>query len=115
MRVLFVCTANVCRSRTAETLFRELSQWPGGKHEVRSAGVAAAPGARQLTEVDLAWADVVCVMEDRQQAYIAERWASAAGKVRVLGIPDVYLPGDPVLRDLLTTHVLLLLDEAEGA
>jgi len=108
MRVLFVCTGNVCRSRVAEALFRELTG-PDGGHEARSAGTAPGPSGRPLTEADLRWADVVCVMEPAHQAYIADRWADAAPKVRVLGIPDAYAPGDPVLRERLLTEILGLL------
>ena len=109
MRVLFVCTANVSRSRVAEDVFRDLTARGAEAHEVRSAGIAARLGGRQLTEADLEWADVVCVMERVHRDWIAERWSVATGKVRVLGIPDVYGPGDAVLEDLLRTHILLLL------
>ena len=47
-RLLFVCTGNTCRSPLAEALTREALDergWEGGV-EVRSAGVAAAPGGR---------------------------------------------------------------------
>ncbi|MGH2651488.1 MAG: protein-tyrosine-phosphatase [Actinomycetota bacterium] len=112
MRVLFVCSANVCRSRMAEQVFRDVTA-PGARgHEVRSAGTVADPSGHQLTEADLKWADLVCVMESAHRAYITERWGDSAAKVRVLGIPDIYVPGDPVLQDLLRTHILLLLAES---
>ncbi len=111
MHVLFVCTANVCRSREAEEVFRELTARDGAGHAVRSAGTAAGATGRQLTEADLAWADVVCVMERAHHAYIAGRWRAAVSKVRVLGIPDDHAPGDPILRDSLATHILALLAE----
>lgn len=109
MRVLFVCTANVSRSRVAEEVFRGLTARDAEAHEARSAGTAAQLGGRQLTEADLEWADVVCVMEPGHRDWIAARWSGAAGKVRIFGIPDVYGPGDGVLADLLRTHILLLL------
>lgn len=113
MRVLFVCTANVCRSRTAEEVFRILTwSMPGREaHEARSAGTHAEPGGRLLEKADLDWADVVCVMEPAHEAYIRARWKAAVSKTRVLGIPDIYAPGDPVLKDLLATHILSLLTE----
>lgn len=97
-------------------MFRVLA-WnlPGRSgHEVRSAGTHPEPGGRALTEADLQWADVVCVMEATHEAYIEARWPGAARKVRVLGIPDIYTPGDAALRDLLTRCVLGLFDEAAG-
>jgi predicted protein tyrosine phosphatase len=115
MRVLFVCTANVSRSRVAEEIFgrltRELPETERGRYEARSAGVRADPSGRQLGEADLDWADVVCVMEAAHRTYIARHFRRPLESVRVLGIPDVYAPGDPVLADLLTSHIRLLLAE----
>lgn len=99
----------------AEEVFRILS-WsvPGrtARHEARSAGTTPQPGGRPVTADDLDWADVVCVMEEAHRDFVRTRFVQHAGKVRVLGIPDDYMPGDPVLRDLLTTHVLSLLAES---
>ena len=50
-------------------------------------------------------------MEPEQAAFIRERWPGHARKVRILGIPDVYMPDDPELKDLLTQHILALLAE----
>lgn len=111
MRVLFVCTANISRSRVAEEVFRVLT-WslPGAsRHAVRSAGTNPGPGGRAVSEVDVEWADLVCVMQPEHAAYITDRWAAAASKIRVLGVPDDYAPDDPVLHDLLTAHVRELL------
>src|SRR5207244_10415918 len=82
MKVLFVCTENVARSRAAETLFREL-QGGTGRHEVRSVGTASH-AARRLTTRDLAWADVVAVMEPRHFDAIRQHWPHHAEKVMVL-------------------------------
>jgi predicted protein tyrosine phosphatase len=97
----------------AEGVFRIMA-WslPGGKdHEARSAGTDPDPSGRELTWRDVAWADVVCVMEPVHGAYIHERWKIPVEKIRVLGIPDIYQPGDPQLRELLTEHVRALLTE----
>lgn len=97
----------------AEDVFRVLS-WsvPGrGSHEARSAGTRPDPGSRPLIRGDLDWADFVCVMESEHEAHIRQRWPLLGHKVRVFGIPDVYMPGDSVLWDLLSTHILSLLAE----
>lgn len=114
MRVLFVCTANISRSRAAEEVFRVLAWSAAGRagHEARSAGIDVEGPGRQLSEADLEWADVVCVMEPAHEAFIAARWPAAAPKVRVLGIPDVYGPEDLHLRDLLAQQIRELLAEA---
>jgi protein-tyrosine-phosphatase len=114
VRVLFVCTANVCRSRVAEEVFQVLA-WtlPGRKwHDARSAGTHPQAGGRRLTEADVEWADVVCVMEPDHAVHIRAQWPWADRKIRVLGIPDVYSPSDATLRDLLATHIRSLLAEA---
>lgn len=116
MKLLFVCSGNVSRSRTAEEVFRVLTWGVPGRagHEARSAGTDPEPGGRPLTIGDLAWADIVCVMEPVHEAHIRTCWPEQAGKVRVLGIPDDYDPGDPELQDLLTRHIVALLGAAGG-
>lgn len=113
MRVLFVCTANIARSRRAEEVFRllVLSAPTRPAHEARSAGTRAWEGARQLRGVDLEWADLVCVMELEHRAFIENQWPEMLPKVRVLGIPDVYAPADARLTELLGSHILELLAE----
>jgi len=115
VRVLFVCTANISRSPTAEVVFRELTVSGPDRHEARSAGILAeGGGGRQVSEDDLQWADVVCVMEAAHYAYLLRRWSVPSEKVRVFGIPDIYSPGDPVLEELLRTQILLLLAELDS-
>jgi protein-tyrosine-phosphatase len=116
MRVLFVCRGNVCRSRVAEEIFQVLTWSVGGRgdHEARSGGVDPDPGGRSITGRDVAWADVICVMETEHADYIRKHWPGQARKARVLGIPDVYEPDDEELRDRLTDVVRGLLAEGSG-
>jgi protein-tyrosine-phosphatase len=115
VRVLFVCRGNICRSRVGEEIFRVLSWSVGnrGDHEARSAGVDPDSGGRLITGRDVAWADVICVMEEEHAAYIRKHWVGQGRKIRVLGIPDVYEPDDEELRQRLTDVVRGLL--AEGS
>lgn len=114
MRVLFVCTANLCRSRVAEEVFHVLTRGTGQRrgHEALSAGTHAGGSGRPLTQEHLEWAEVVVVMEAAHAAFIRERWPRVAEDIRVLGIDDVYQPDDPDLRELLLGHVRDLLAEA---
>jgi predicted protein tyrosine phosphatase len=111
MKVLFVCTENVARSRAAETLFREL-QGGTGRHEVRSVGTASH-AARRLTTRDLAWADVIAVMEARHLDVIKRHWPHHVEKVMVLEINDFFLPDEVELREALEAKVLKLLERCD--
>jgi predicted protein tyrosine phosphatase len=112
MNVLFVCTHHVARSPMAATLFSELLG-AKSRHMVRSVGLATS-ASRRLTTRELAWADVVVVMEPAHLALIARRWPQQVGKVRMLDVPDDYDPGEPELRVLLIPKLLALLAELDA-
>ena len=88
--VLFVCTANIDRSRTAEDLYRA-----DPRYEVRSAGVApfaTVPLTRDL----LLWADRVFVMSERDDQHRT---------IMRIRFPDVDRPiVDLDVRDLLASR-----------
>lgn len=125
LRVLVVCTANVCRSPLAEALLRDrIGRAPGGRRiTIASAGTrVAAPGrapdprlkpvlaelgvrlprirARQATPALLARADRILVME---QSHADELAALAGGDLPQLSLLD---PGgdipDPYFADAET-------------
>ena len=105
LKLLFVCSHNRWRSRTAEEIFRGV---PG--YEVKSAGTE--PGARvRVTEGHLGWADHIFVMEKKHSAYLHEKFSEAlAGKAVVsLHIPDDYRFGDAelvaLLKSTLSAHI----------
>jgi predicted protein tyrosine phosphatase len=91
---LFVCTANVDRSRTAEDLYAA-----DPRYEVRSAGTApfaTVPLTREL----LLWADRVFVMserEDRHETLIKIRFPEIDRPVTDLDIEDRWPRGHPDL------------------
>ena len=117
MRTLFVCRGNLCRSRVAEDIFHVLTWKAQGRshYDVRSAGTKADAGGHQITTQDVEWADVICVMEQEQEAHIRKHWPAQADKIRVLGIPDIFEPRDETLQALLTDVVrTLLADESPG-
>ena len=96
-RILFLCSRNKLRSPTAEEIFRD---HPG--IEVDSAGLA--PDAEvALSSEQVAWADVIIVMENIHKQRLNRKFRkSLAGKrVVVLGIPDKYLYMDAELIALL--------------
>jgi predicted protein tyrosine phosphatase len=106
MNILFVCTHNIGRSRTAELLFAEHQ-----KIEARSAGILPSEDGRPLSEDLLKWADLILVMEETHRNFIRQNHPSAIDKVLVIGIPDIFRRGDPLLEKILSHSVKKLLDE----
>lgn len=93
MKLLYVCSRNQWRSRTAEALFRGR---PG--LEVRSAGTAASARVK-VSQRLLEWADAVLVMEPEHAAILRQRFGFRDAEC--LGIPDEYEYMDPELAELL--------------
>jgi len=95
-KVLFICTENKDRSRTAEEIFKI-----DPRFSVKSAGIdrnAVVP----LTEELLVWADYVFVMEKEHREYISRKYPKIErDKIKVLGIPDIYQYMDEKLVDIL--------------
>jgi predicted protein tyrosine phosphatase len=102
MNVLFVCGKNQWRSPTAEQIFAE---HPGIACD--SAGLshdAEVP----LSAEQLAWSDLIFVMEREHKAKLSARFKEYLGGKRVvcLGIPDNYKFMDPALIKRLRSKVL---------
>jgi predicted protein tyrosine phosphatase len=105
-RILFVCTANVDRSRTAEDLYAE-----DPRYEVRSAGTApfaTVPLTRDL----LLWADRVFVMSEREDSHVTLiklRFPRVDRPLVDLDVEDRWRRGDPELvarlRKALASHL----------
>lgn len=101
MNLLFVCSRNKWRSPTAEAVFKKHAA-----HQVRSGGKAAA-ARRKVREGDIAWADIIFVMETRHRDLLRQRFpeALARKKLVVLHIEDDYTCMDPTLIGLLQDAV----------
>jgi len=110
-RILFVCTANVDRSRTAEDLYRS-----DPRYEVRSAGTApfaTTPVSREL----LRWADRVFVMCEREDAHATQlrmRFPEITTPVVDLDLVDRWPRGDPELVTRLRRKLAAHLGEPQG-
>ena len=105
--LLFVCTANICRSPMAEGLARDYAMKRGWSVECRSGGImgligrpAAKNAVRVLNEVNIDisghrssgitsemvdWADHILVMELRHAIKLRERHSNLGSKVLQLG------------------------------
>jgi predicted protein tyrosine phosphatase len=106
MNVLFVCSRNKWRSRTAETIFKN-----SATHQIQSAGTAASARIH-LSERQLLWADLIFVMENKHRQHIQQQFPNAfeADKIIVLDIPDEYPYMDEELISMLQAAVLPYLD-----
>ena len=96
-RALFICTQNRLRSPTAETIF---ASWP--EVETDSAGLgndAEVP----LSHEQIAWANIIFVMEKAHRNRLAARFKPYLKGKRVicLDIPDNYAYMQPELIALL--------------
>jgi len=94
-RVLFVCTGNMDRSPTAESLL-------SGKEgfEVKSAGTWIH-ARKRISKNLIEWADLIFVMESHHKHVILSICPEAEEKVIVLDIPDMYRRNDPELVEIL--------------
>ncbi|MSQ00746.1 MAG: hypothetical protein EXR71_02510 [Myxococcales bacterium] len=106
-RLLFVCTANICRSPMAEELARLYAVQRGWWVEARSAGTHARTGddaapnsqraikdlggdltqhkSQPMSAELVAWADRILVMELRHAQLIRAEFPAADSKVQLLG------------------------------
>lgn len=106
-RLLFVCTANICRSPMAEALASLSARQRGISVEVASAGTHALEGqpaapnsvkvirelggdlgthaSRPVDDALVAWADRILVMEMRHARTLRERFPASDEKVQLLG------------------------------
>ena len=106
MNVLFICSRNQWRSRTAETIFKNTQ-----KHNVKSAGTENEARIR-VTEKLVAWANLFFVMEKKHKERLRERFGSLLDgkKIIVLDISDDYQYMDVELIEILETSVSAYLD-----
>ena len=95
MKILFICTLGIQRSRTAADLFKD-------KHETRYKGVF---GEYPPKEEDIEWADTVIVMEKRHEIELRKKFPKLKFKIINLDIQDMYYYNDPELRGILKIKI----------
>jgi predicted protein tyrosine phosphatase len=97
VNILFICSRNQWRSPTAENIYKN-----HGSINVRSAGTSGS-ARRKVTSLDLKWADLIFVMEDKHiQRLVSDFPGELKYKeIHVLDIPDDYKYMDPDLIELL--------------
>jgi predicted protein tyrosine phosphatase len=95
--ILFVCSLNWHRSKTAEKLFSKFEQL-----NVKSAGIkkyAETPLTKELID----WADKIYVMDEEHKTFIQEKFRGSKKEDDIinLNIEDKYNYMDPELIDIL--------------
>lgn len=110
VRALFICGKARARSPTAADLAATL---PGVESDF--AGLSADADERLSTE-QIAWADVIFIMERRQKARLTRLAGEALGSKRVicLNIPDRYAYMDPELVERLRPALSRALGRSRG-
>lgn len=94
--ILVVCGKNKKRSRTAEFIFKN-----DNRFNIRSAGLSEKSD-KKLSEIDLNWADLVLVMEQKQKDKIMEIYKHIAlPAIKNLNIADDYEFMDNELIEIL--------------
>jgi predicted protein tyrosine phosphatase len=99
MNVLFICSRNKWRSRTAETIFKGNQD-----HEFRSAGTEN--NARiKVNEKLINWAEMIFVMEKHHKQRLQEKFDHLLDdkKIIILDIEDNYQYMDEELIEILKT------------
>jgi len=86
MNLLFICSRNIWRSRTAETIFKKDKRF-----QVKSAGTSKTARIR-VNRSQIDWADKIFVMEKRHRERLKELFGDRldSKELIVLDIPDEY-------------------------
>lgn len=105
--ILFVCSANKERSKTAEDYFAE--RYPN--LDFRSVGtnkkICNQEGTFYLNEEDLSWADTIYAMEQKHKKEVLRFSKSVnSKKVKVLNIPDHFTYYQKELLEILDEKVV---------
>ncbi len=100
-KILFICGKNKLRSPTAEQIFADCVDI-----ETDSAGINL-DAETVLTNEQLAWADIIFVMESSQRKKLSDKYAKHLRnkKIVCLDIPDQFAYMDSNLIQLLNTKV----------
>ncbi len=89
--ILFVCSANKQRSKTAEDYFSTIYKSKNFLSAGTNHKICMKEGTVPLTEDLLEWADVVYVMESKHLKLIREATSNRYfNKIIVLNIDDIY-------------------------
>ncbi|MDX2360236.1 MAG: phosphotyrosine protein phosphatase [Crocinitomicaceae bacterium] len=90
MKVLFVCSANVDRSKTAEDFFAEQFTNIAFESAGTNHSICQQKGTNPLDQDFLDNADLTLVMEQKHLNWMKENLNTKGKKIEILGIEDRY-------------------------
>jgi len=94
-KLLFICSANLCRSPTFERWFKKNRP----QYEVKSTGIWYAYYHNR--DKAIAWAEKIYVMDLSHELWFRCNRPEVLDKLEVVGISDQYDPDEPVLIQLI--------------
>lgn len=101
MNILFICTENIHRSKTAEETFKHMEQ-----HQFQSAGTSST-ATQAIDDKLIAWADMIFVMEKHHANRIHKKHPLSKTKRMInLDIEDDYEYMDLWLVKLLKSKIM---------
>ena len=101
-KVLFVCSANKQRSKTAEDYFSALYPNISFQSAGTNLKICKKEGTNPITEKALVWADIIIVMENNHSKLIKEFTSNKlVNKIVILSIEDKYNYFQKELIDIL--------------
>ena len=105
--ILFVCSANKDRSKTAEDYFSEIYPDLNFKSSGTNLKLCHQLGTNPISEEDIEWADTIYVMEEKHKKFIISfAVEKSIKKIKVLSIPDKYKYYQKELIELLISKLL---------
>ncbi len=104
-KILFVCTYNEIRSKTAEIIFKKYKSI-----EVKSCGLDRSANT-VCNKNSYLWADIIIVMEEVHKKIIEEKYPEFKNKIKVINVPSNYYFMETELIELLKIKVKKVLEE----
>jgi predicted protein tyrosine phosphatase len=105
--ILFVCSANKERSKTAEDYFSSLYPDANFNSCGTNINLCKKEGTNPITADLITWGDIIFVMEDKHAKVVKQHASVKSGnKLIVLGIHDVYTYYQKELIEILEAKCL---------
>lgn len=96
VKILFICTANINRSKTGQLFYSK-------KYETQSAGLFCdnTDSTTLINNQLLGWADIIVIFEDEHLEELKKRFPESFNSLKIINlqIPDIYSFNSETLKD----------------